>query len=275
MLNVGDDVMGPLFEYRDETLYCHHSLDQTPKPEDFPIHAHETPEVYIFLSGEGHFLVEGTSYTLSPGDILLMRPAETHKLVISPEKPYERIAIHFSEHLFDSLDPARALLRPFYRHPLGQNNLYPASENPALSEPFLDLQPDKMEILARLMLLLAEAGRLHRAADSFGPDSLSRQLVNYVNEHLFEPLSLNEIGRQFTRSASQVSRIFRQVTGTSLWEYVMIKRLMAARAMLQRGDTAINAAAACGFSDYSSFYRAYKKRFGHSPGADRGSGKHT
>lgn len=261
--------MGPLFEYQDETLYCHHSLDQFPDPEEFIIHAHEIPEVYLFLNGEGHFLIEGTSYPLSPGDILLMRPAETHKLVISPSMPYERIAIHFSEQLFDSLDPVRSLLQVFYRHPLGQNNRYSALDHPALSEPFLNLQPDKMEILAKLMLLLVGIGKLYRTSDSFGSDSLSRQLVLYVNEHIFEPLSLEQVSSVFSRSVSQISRVFRQATGSSLWEYIIIKRLLASRAMLLRGETAVNAASVCGFTDYSSFYRAYKKRFGHSPGSDR------
>ncbi len=48
-----------------------------------------------------------------------------------------------------------------------------------------------------------------------------------------------------------------------------MKRLLAARAMLQRGESAQKSAYACGFSDYSAFYRAYQKRFGHAPSADR------
>ena len=96
--------------------------------------------------------------------------------------------------------------------------------------------------------------------------------MGYVNAHLFEPLSLNDLGRAFARSTSQLGRVFREATGTSLWDYVVMKRLLSARAMLQRGETAVRAAAACGFSDYSAFYRAYRKRFGHAPSADRPRG---
>jgi AraC-like DNA-binding protein len=49
---------------------------------------------------------------------------------------------------------------------------------------------------------------------------------------------------------------------------VSIKRLLAARAMIQRGEKASQAALVCGFSDYSVFYRAYKNHFGHSPKDD-------
>lgn len=263
--------MEALFEYRDDDIYCHHSLDPHPRPEDFQIHAHETPEVYCFLSGQGSFLVEGTNYPLQPGDILLMRPAETHRLMISPAAPYERIAIHFPLSLFDSLDPERALLRPFLDHPLGIKNRYAAQDYPALHPLIGQLTANRLQIISRLMRLLTEFSSLAENAAHFPehPGDFSQTLVRYVNEHLYEELSLQGIGDVFLRSPSQVSRVFRQATGTSLWEYVMIKRLLAARAMLQRGDSAAAAGLACGFKDYSSFYRAYFRRFGHAPSTDK------
>ena len=264
--------MDALFEYRDNDIYCHHSLDPEPQPEQFQIHAHETPEVYCFLSGEGSFLIEGTHYPLQRGDILLMRPAETHRLLISPEAPYERIAIHFPLSLFDSLDPVRSLLTPFLNHPLGARNRYAAAEYPNLRPLFDGIPPNRLQILSRLMRLLSELSSLHGfpAHETERPGDFSQALVRYVNEHLFDELSLQTVSDAFRRSASQVSRVFRSATGTSLWEYVMIKRLLAARARMQQGESAVSAALACGFSDYSAFYRAYCRRFGHAPSTDKG-----
>ena len=54
--------MNELFSFREGSLYCHRSLDEDPRPEDFPVHAHETPEIYLFLSGNGEYLVEGSRY---------------------------------------------------------------------------------------------------------------------------------------------------------------------------------------------------------------------
>jgi len=101
---------------------------------------------------------------------------------------------------------------------------------------------------------------------------LQSQLVAYVNEHLFEPISLQTVADHFYRSRSQISRTFQQATGSSLWEYVSIKRLLAARAMIQRGESAGTACQACGFSDYSSFFRAYRSHFGHAPKEDAARG---
>lgn len=48
----------------------------------------------------------------------------------------------------------------------------------------------------------------------------------------------------------------------------MIKRLTSARERIRRGESAGSAAENAGFDDYSSFYRAYVKRFGCPPKND-------
>ena len=241
------------------------------------MHAHELMEIYFFISGKGSYLVEGTQYPLQPNDILILRAAETHTLTISPKEPYERIAIHFSPTLFASVDPELRLLRPFLDRPLGQLNYYPAAQDPegrlraAFAGFRFDEVPDvRLNLIARLLLFLTTLdGQYQQAGMHHIPaQGLQSQLVAYVNEHLFESISLQSVADHFYRSRSQISRIFQVATGSPLWEYVTLKRLMAARAMIQRGEAAGNACLACGFSDYSSFFRAYRAHFGHVPKED-------
>lgn len=263
-----------LFSYRDGELYCHHSLDGSPAQQDFPIHAHEMYEVYYFLSGKCSYLVEGTQYPLRPNDLMIMRIAETHKLLIEPDEPYERIAIHFSASLLDSFDPAHRLLRPFLNRPLGQDNRYAAETGVGrrlfadfASEAFRASAEPRAHITARLLGLLAELCDAydHRNRAPAPAQDTAAQLVSYVNSHMFEKLSLQSVSAAFFLSRSQVSRLFRQATGATLWRYVMIKRLLAARAMLARGESAGTVSSVCGFSDYSAFFRAYKAYFHCAP----------
>ena len=102
------------------------------------------------------------------------------------------------------------------------------------------------------------------------PAEARNELVGYVYQHLFEDISVQSVADDMHLSRSQVNRIFQQVTGTSMWKYVTAKRLLAARAMIQRGEAAGSACLACGFSDYSSFFRAYRSHFGHVPKEDAG-----
>lgn len=269
--------MPHIFTYRDADLYSHHTVDHRPVPDEFSMHAHEWMEIFFFISGQGSYLVEGTPYPLLPGDILIMRAAETHTLTISPDQPYERIAFHFSPSLLAEIDPQGRLLRPFLDRPLGQRNYYPASADPegrlraAFSGFCFDGIPDvKLNLLARLLLFLTTLDGLYEQSRMyhFSPQSLQGQLIAYVNEHLFHNISLQTVADHFYRSRSQISRVFQQATGSPLWQYVTIKRLMAARAMIQRGETASTACISCGFSDYSSFFRAYRAHFGHAPKED-------
>ena len=271
--------MGHLFTYRDDEIYSHHTLDEQPKPEVFQMHAHEWMEVFYLISGKCSYLVEGSQYELQPGDILIMRSAETHKLILGDEEPYERIAIHFSPALIDNIAPGSRLLKPFLDRPLGQRNLYRSSEEGSdrlqaafAGFDFEGLGDVKMNLVARLMLFLTvlSASYERQVSQPGGDGSFQSQLVAYVNEHLFEDISLQSIADAFYRSRSQISRVFRQSTGSPLLEYVTIKRLLAAQTMLQRGVSASEACIACGFSDYSSFFRAYRARFGHSPKSDYG-----
>lgn len=265
-----------LYSYRDTDIYTHHSLTTAPSAEDFPMHAHEWLEVLYFISGKGTYLVEGHQYPLAPGDVFILRPTEMHKLDIDPSEPYERIVIHFSPALLKRLDPDGTLLRPFYDRPLGQQNRYGSIDDPAgLLQAafshfhFREIADVRMNLIGRLIMLLTAMSGMHERAHTHAPvEGPAGQILAYVNEHLFEEISIQSIADAFYRSPSQISRIFQQATGNSLWKYVTIKRLMSARELIQRGEPAAVAATACGFSEYSSFYRAYKGHFGHSPKAD-------
>ena len=269
--------MKRLFEYRDEMLYCHHTLDEDPQAVDFTVHTHEMMEIYYFISGAGSFLVEGTQYALRPGDVIIMREAETHKLHIEPSQPYERIAIHFSSKLVGQFDPGEHLLYPFTRRLLGQMNQYRADDFPSphwkhvfQNFDFSASQQIRAHIVARLLSFLPELCDAYdkRCGTVVPIRGTEMQLVTYVNEHLFHEISIQSLSDTFYRSSSQIMRAFRQATGTSISRYVNVKRLLAARAMLQRGIKSHEVCSACGFNDYSSFFRAYKKQFSRSPRSD-------
>lgn len=261
--------MPKLYCYKDEEIYCHHTKDDAPYPLDFSMHAHDRLEIFFFISGKGSYLVEGVSYDLSPNDIMIMRQVETHKLIISPDEPYERIAIHFSSGLLRSYSPQ--LLAPFNDRPLGHGNLFSGAKYPNLCIAFQNFDfsastVQRSHIFARLLLFLSELADVYQSDNNgeFIYDD-SSELVGYVNEHLFENLSVDSISQHFLKSAAQISRDFKRATGSPIWAYIRIKRLLAAQAMIQQGESPAKVCVSCGFSDYSAFFRAYKSHFGYPP----------
>ena len=97
--------------YTYDDFYVHYSLDQKPDPASFTMHAHEQYELFCFLGGSAVFWVEGTPYALSPDDVMLFNIAETHKISVDPDTPYERIAILFTPDFLSQIDPAGRLLQ--------------------------------------------------------------------------------------------------------------------------------------------------------------------
>ncbi len=270
--------MSHIFSYRDNKIYSHHSIDIHPYPSDFVMHAHEWLEILYVISGSGTYMVEGNQYPLASGDIFILRPAEMHNLQIDASTPYERIVLHFSPDLLEEMGANNELLTAFYDRPLGQRNRYSFDDDKqgllknAFASFIFDSIPNvRLNLIGRLMLFLTALDGIYGKEHLNLPaEGFQRQLLEYVNEHLFDNISIQTVADAFYRSRSQISRVFRQATGSSLWDYVTIKRLMAARAMIQRGESAISACTACGFSEYSSFYRAYRSHFGHSPKEDAG-----
>ena len=49
-------------------------------------------------------------------------------------------------------------------------------------------------------------------------------------------------------------------------KYISVKRLLACRQLIQEGEKPSKVYAAYGYRDYSTFYRAYTRQFGQSPG---------
>ncbi len=92
-----------------------------------------------------------------------------------------------------------------------------------------------------------------------------RNIIEYVNNNLTKDISIEHLCDKFFISRAQLYRSFRNTTGSSVWDYVVTKRLLLAKSYISDGIRASEASAACGFHDYSAFYRAYLKRYGETP----------
>lgn len=269
-----------LHEYKKNGLYLKHAVTETPCDDDFPMHIHGTCEIYLFVAGKVEYLVEGTSYPLRQGSLLLMRPAESHKPRILTSSRYERYNINFPLSIFEDIDPEGRLMRPFCDRPLGRGNLYTCdtlSDLP-LQKLFFEMcyssedeYGKRLKFRTNLLRILDAVYRayLERGASGYiQQGSRAEEIVAYVNAHLYEDVSIPCLAEHFFLSPSQFNRVFKSATGAAPWTYITVKRLTAARERIRGGEYVQSAAMGSGFSDYSSFYRAYIKHFGHAPTED-------
>ncbi|MCR5800813.1 MAG: AraC family transcriptional regulator [Lachnospiraceae bacterium] len=265
-----------LKEIDSDNIYSRHARDEREDGRDYVMHIHDRCEIYYFVDGTASYLVEGSEYPLKPGSLLIMGPGEVHRARIDKTGPYERYAINFPIDLFDDIDPERIITRPMTERGLGKDNLYFRPEYRRLFEKVCDEKVGSDDryvyIYSCIMSLLLDIGEEfgNRRKPRRGKNkTLSGSIIEYVNDNLSEELSVGSVAEHFYISESQLTRIFREYIGAAPWEYITAKRLMYAKSLIADGHNAGEAALMSGFGDYSSFYRAYVKRFGTSPARSR------
>ena len=269
----GGNFTDKYFEFKNDELSFHYSRDLKPDPAGFKMHNHEYCELYCFFGGKGAFIIEGNRYPLKSGSILIMRPSEAHAIEIDTSEPYERMSLHFMPSTFLSLDPELKLLDIFFSRELGKGNLFLPHDfsSPLCSEAISSLkerrQNERLHILSSLFIILNELSVAFkkRASEPSEPLRVDSQIISYINQNLSSNLSLDLLCSTFYISKPQLCRIFKAATGSTVWEYITVKRLMAAQQQIKNGVAPTKAALSCGFNDYSVFYRAYKRRFNTSP----------
>jgi AraC-like DNA-binding protein len=138
------------------------------------------------------------------------------------------------------------------------------------------MEPPLREIAlkSRLISLLSEISLLQSNHAPPPPhahhDKRVQDVLKYLGEHLLEELSLEQVSGQFNISKNYLNILFRQAIGTTVNQYIRVKRLTLARQDILNGNGAEEAAYKAGFNNYSNFYRAYKAFFGDMPSVKPG-----
>jgi chromate reductase len=102
------------------------------------------------------------------------------------------------------------------------------------------------------------------------PQAILRRIKEYMEEHLHDKLSLNDLARKTPYSCAHFLRMFRAATGKTPHQYLTERRIEQAKRILQEEETSlIDTAARCGFSNQSHMTRVFREQVGVPPSAFR------
>jgi AraC-like DNA-binding protein len=261
------------YSFENKVFSLFHRRDENPKGKDYYMHTHDNVELYMLISGHGIFHIEGSAYPLSPGDVLVMRPAESHYFELTAAAPYERVVINFDVNAFRSIDPSGTLTKALLDRDAGKQNQYKSfafsggSSFGYWQTMMCSTGDAYINLLTGLIGLLREIHDIFHRQEKMddSKDLLDYRIVQYINSHLVGPLTLEQICDHFFISKAQLCRLFRRTTATTVWQYITVKRLVLAKQLLEQGEQPTKVYSQCGFNDYSTFYRAYLKHYGYPP----------
>lgn len=249
----------------------------SPAGSVIPLHSHSCYElIYCRSVFHTHYQLEDQLYTLQPGDILFLAPGVLHCPILpkSGDEPYIRDVIQinpvFLETVYStflSRDGACADKTGLYRI----DGILGASIGELFRKAVLEAETKETgweaAVAANLLSIITQ---LHRAMAQKKPRKPERaelleQMLAYVELHWSEKLTMADMAHHFFISESTITQTFRKNLGISFYRCVTQRRLSAAKNLIEQGLPLETVAEQSGFSDYSSFFRAFKQEYEVSP----------
>lgn len=245
-----------LFQYR---------ISENIETVDLRSHCHSTYEILFVTKGKNNFLVENSTYQIADNSLIIIPPGIYHTLQNASQNEYERYIIYFvsdllppflhigeSLHIFASEDIKNIFLK-LYKY-LQQFN----------TETFYSL------LISALTELLILATHLKNTDVSFSqqpldPPALIGQTLNFINENLDNPISLDAIAARLFVSKSYLCHVFQRYMKISVMKYIRSKKMMRAHALLQNGMSPTQVAQLLHYDTYLTFLRQYRAEFHCNP----------
>ncbi|MBM7565817.1 helix-turn-helix domain-containing protein [Paenibacillus sacheonensis] len=257
------------------------TLTRSPHDDQHHTYMQARYEIYYLVSGNVIYQVEDRNYTLNPGDIIILNNREMHRPYFASDSEYERIILFFTPEFCSPYSHGDySLLQYFERKKPGSFNWLPSRlvEQAQLARFFSEIEEhqrsghparDLMIETAFIRLLIrindVIASQVLPTALDGDYNARIEQIVSYIHQHLYKPLTLQHIEEQFHMNRYHFSHLFKRMTGFSFKQYITHKRIAKAIELLKLRFPPGEVCAMTGFEDYSNFYKAFRKITGVSP----------
>ena len=240
-------------------------------------HMHIYYEIINLIDGKILYNVEGTEYEMNAGDIIITNPYEFHFITFPKVTVYERQFLQVDKNLLTKYKSD--IFDVFDSRKFGENNKIPAKavEEYGIGKLFEGIweytkepnsDTDFMVSLysAQIIVKISEILKREYAINtSYQKNPRVRDIQNFIEDNYADKINVEDIAKSVYLNKSYISRLFKQEVGIPILTYLNIRRITLAKNLILNGENVTDIYDRCGFSDYVTFYRAFKKYVGKTP----------
>lgn len=279
--------MEQIYDYSEfkEPINCQYTTSLQAGNINF--HMHNSYEIYLLLDGKIHYFVDQTCYRLTGGNVIIFTSQEIHKATNLLNSPFRRMVLHIDPAFVMKLcTPQTNLLQCFLNRETGCDNVAMLNKHRMEEFQYLYRQIHALcenrqygsdvlciSYLIQILLLInqsfGENSDLHTEVSTHKV----QPIMNYIDHHLTEDLSLETIADALALDKYYLSHLFKRETESTVFQYILVKRVALAKELLNGGSTVTEACQQSGFHDYSNFIRTFRKTTGFSPGQFKKGGR--
>ncbi|WP_163539485.1 AraC family transcriptional regulator [Gracilibacillus sp. YIM 98692] len=284
-----------------ENLYLYYrNIDVDFRREDFFLHSHDYFEIYLFHQGDCKYLINDHVVQLQQNDIIVMNGSALHGPSPKEGIAYERSVIEFSPEwikpilktlnvpelltpfdqltntLFRNIDPCKfeeihALLKKIHMKQLD-------SQIPKKNKTEKRMVKGEVTtLLVELLFILYELSKSKLDKVMLGNTDKKThvdKIISWIDHHFQYNVTLDDISNNLHISKYYMSRIFKDITGITVMQYLMQRRLLRSKYLLEMHPekTILDVALESGFESASHFSRRFRKYFNVAPSEYRNKG---
>lgn len=243
-------------------------------------HFHTWWEILYIVSGERTFFYANRTLHITSGTFLCIAPNVLHRSLNPPDEVCGLYNIYFGDGI-DATDPSFSPFNKFL--PILQKcdpciGLLPVVQN-KITELFNRLASELFEkqngyqmmawsILGEIIVTACrqKAARGIAVQPTSDMNGHISAIIDYLNTHYTESISLRSVAERFSLSESYLSRTFKEATRFGFVEYINSLRVTKSCRLLSGSKMPITEIAlSCGFGSITQFGRCFKELTGKSP----------
>ncbi|NLK99156.1 MAG: AraC family transcriptional regulator [Clostridiales bacterium] len=267
-----------LFCEIDDYIQCEHkNLDYGTST---PFHSHDGYELLLLLDGDINYYTEAEGLHLKYGNLVCIRPYDFHRREVLNGENYKRIVIHVRKSVLERLSSDKTdVTECFYRVPAGKINVLKLDEYEIIEYSMLakrlsqELSSSEYgsDILAEtylkqiLVMVNSHSKKSRKVRVNNIMPPLVADTISFIDRNITERFSLDDIADHLNYNGTYISRYFKRITGVTIQQYIINKRISLAKKYLNEGLPPCDACFMSGFNDYSNFSRTFTKFVGRSP----------